>query len=292
MPNKQRKLLQAPVQLSLFDFDPTDLQPSPRVGSPTVPTNTAPSSERPEKTPRKRQLLAGAHLIEYALRRSKRRSIGFLIEEDGLRVTAPRWVTIAEIEDAIRSKHRWIIKKLNEQREYWASRKKPLPLCDGAPVAYLGQTYTLRLQTTTQMPSTIRLDEAGKCLMLSLNSPASEDRIRTALDDWLKQEARRIFAERLPVFAEKLSVGYRAFALSSATTQWGSCTAEGNIRLNWRLIHLPLQVIDYVIAHELSHRREMNHSAKFWHAVQSVLPAYRETEKTLKKYSPCLIQHL
>ncbi|HEX8954995.1 MAG TPA: SprT family zinc-dependent metalloprotease, partial [Burkholderiaceae bacterium] len=103
---------------------------------------------------------------------------------------------------------------------------------------------------------------------------------------WLQQRARAIFAERLPLYAEKLGVRYRSFALSSATTQWGSCTAEGKIRLNWRLIHFSLPLIDYVIAHELSHLREMNHSPAFWATVQSVFPEFQEARKALRAHAP------
>ena len=284
MPPKRPQFLQAPVQLSLFDVEPAPVKhPLP---------SAPPSAESQEKQPRKRQLLAGTHLIEYALRRSKRRSIGFLIEEDGLRVTAPRWVTVAEIEEAIRSKHRWILKKLTEQQRYWATRKNPTPLHDGAPVAYLGKTYTLRLQPALHASFVVTPDEAGQHLVITSGPSNREGRLQTGLEQWLKQEAHRVFSQRLSVFAEKLGVTYRAFALSSAKTQWGSCTASGNIRLNWRLIHLPLHVIDYVIAHELAHRREMNHSTRFWSAVQSVLPAYREAQTILKNHSPSLIQQL
>jgi len=103
---------------------------------------------------------------------------------------------------------------------------------------------------------------------------------------WLQLEAKRLFAERLPVYADKLGVAYRSFALSSATTQWGSCTADGRIRLNWRLIHFALPMIDYVVAHELSHLREMNHSPRFWATVQSIFPEFEAAKKALRDSGP------
>jgi len=69
-------------------------------------------------------------------------------------------------------------------------------------------------------------------------------------------------------------------------TQWGSCTIEGKIRLNWRLIHFTLPLIDYVIAHEISHLREMNHSPRFWATVQSVFPEFQEAKKALRERAP------
>ena len=72
-------------------------------------------------------------------------------------------------------------------------------------------------------------------------------------------------------------------SLSSARTRWGCCSASG-IRLNWRLIHLPLDLVDYVVAHELAHLREMNHSARFWAEVARLCPDWRERRAALKKH--------
>ena len=105
----------------------------------------------------------------------------------------------------------------------------------------------------------------------------------TARDD---AEAKRLFGERLPLYADKLGVAYHSYALSSATTQWGSCTAQGKIRLNWRLIHFTLPLIDYVIAHELAHLREMNHGPRFWATVQSIFPEFETAKKSLREQAP------
>jgi predicted metal-dependent hydrolase len=102
---------------------------------------------------------------------------------------------------------------------------------------------------------------------------------------WFCDEALRIFAARMDHFAPLLGVSYRQLALSSAGTRWGSCTVDGSIRLNWRLIHFPLSLIDYVVAHELSHLREMNHSPRFWATVESVYPDYDGAKVALRTRS-------
>ena len=112
------------------------------------------------------------------------------------------------------------------------------------------------------------------------------------MQGWLQGEAKRLFGERLAIYAEKLGVNYRAYALSSAATRWGSCSSDGKIRLNWRLIHFPLSIIDYVVAHELAHLREMNHSPRFWETVESIFPEFREARQTLKHHPPELLPTL
>jgi len=225
------------------------------------------------------------HLLEYRLLRSRRRSIGFLIDEEGLRITAPKWVTIAEIENAIREKQRWILAKLAERRERSARRLQPeMQWRDGAALPYLGINLTLRI-LAAQAAGVVH-DEASGELRVSLPPDAGEQQLKDRVQGWLQLEAKRLFAERLPIYAEKLGVSFRSFALSSATTQWGSCTVDGRIRLNWRLIHFALPMIDYVVAHELAHLREMNHSPRFWATVQSIFPEFEAAKKALRDSGP------
>ncbi len=232
-----------------------------------------------------RRIQVDNHVLEYTLVRSKRRSIGFLIGDEGLRLTAPKWVTISEIESAIREKQRWILTKLNERRERSARRLQPqMQWRDGASMPYLGADITLRI--AAGQSAGIMFDSDQRELIVCLPADAAEQQLKDRVQGWLQAEAKRIFAERLPQYATKLEVIYRSFALSSATTQWGSCTADGKIRLNWRLIHFALPLIDYVIAHELSHLREMNHSPRFWATVQSIFPEFESAKKALRDQAP------
>ena len=248
----------------------------------TAPTPPPPSSR--SATP-KRRLHVGNHILEFTLLRSKRRSIGFMIDDDGLRVTAPKWVTLADIDTSIREKQRWILSKLNERRERSARRLQPtMQWRDGAALPYLGGTLTLRIVAAQRNGVVLNTD--AKELVVCLPAGSTEQQLKDRVQGWLQQEAKRLFHERLPLYAEKLGVTYRQCALSSATTQWGSCTADGRIRLNWKLIHFSLPLIDYVIAHELSHLREMNHSPQFWATVQSIFPEFESAKKALRLQAP------
>jgi predicted metal-dependent hydrolase len=253
--------------------DPLELPPAPAAPNTAVGAHT------------RRRIQLQEHSLEYRLLRSKRRSIGFLIDDEGLRMTAPKWVTIAEIESAIREKQRWIFAKLSERRERSARRLQPqMQWCDGTSLPYLGIDLTLRI--IAAQAAGVVYDEVAGELTVSLPPDATEQQLKDRVQGWLQMEAKRIFAERLPVYAEKLGVQFQSFALSSATTQWGSCTIEGKIRLNWRLIHFALPMIDYVIAHELSHLREMNHSPRFWATVQSVFPEFEAAKRALRERAP------
>ena len=252
---------------------------------PAPPRITLPSPPRAPSDPPLRRIVLGNYAVDYELRRSSRRSIGFMIDDDGLRVTAPRRVTLADVDIAIRAKQRWILTKLHERGERRAQRmqKPPLRWVDGAQLPYMGGEITLRLQEAAR--SHCLFDAETRELSLGVAPGLSEWQLKERVKLWFQEEARRVFAERLDHYAPRLGVRYNAFALSSAGSRWGSCTVQGNIRLNWRLVHYPLSLIDYVVAHELAHLREMNHSPRFWAAVAEVYPDYDGARLALRKRS-------
>ncbi|VVE33313.1 metal-dependent hydrolase [Pandoraea pneumonica] len=268
--------------------------PPQNPGVTTNPTNPAPPatsdlSDAPV-TPRRapaageRVIMLDGHALYYRFKRSSRRTIGFIIDESGLAVTAPRWVTIADVEAAVVEKKRWIFNKIAEFRERSARRVIPrVNWVDGATLPYLGHTLTVRLGGR---PGAQQYDIHTHTLWLDLPPQAAPEQMRDRVQGWLQQEARKLFTSRLDVYGERLGVRYSALGLSSATTRWGSCSADGRIRLNWRLIHFPLGVIDYVVAHELAHLKEMNHGPRFWQAVASIFPEFESARDTLKSHAP------
>lgn len=281
-------------QLELFAQDffaalepaakPTPPQPLFKA-PPTPPRVVFPTPPRTPDAPPLRRIQLGQHSLEFELRRSSRRSIGFMIDDDGLRVTAPRRLTLAEIDNAVRAKQRWILTKLHERVERRAVRqqKPPVRWVDGAELPYLGGQIVLRLQEAVR--SRCEFDMETRELTVGVVPGLSEWQLQERVRLWFQLEAKRLFAERMEMYAARLDVTYSSLTLSSAGTRWGSCTVEGHIRLNWRLIHYPLGLIDYVVAHELAHLREMNHSPRFWATVESVYPDYDGAKAALRKRS-------
>jgi len=303
----------ASPQLSLFDAPPsneapsTPLAPAPRAAGPRepaarpVPVLPVPDSDsvaparRHEPSPlhfmhpqAEREIQLGEHRVGYALRRARRSSIGFVVSAEGLQVNAPRWVSLQNIDSAVQAKAGWIVRKLQEQRD--RARRMDAARVewrDGTSLPFLGETVIIVLDprvagavlnTDAQaLPGVPRL-----LLHVGLPQTAEPEQIRDSVQSWLQRQALRIFTERCKHFADTLGVRMTRLSLSSAQTRWGSASADGSIRLNWRLVHFGLQVIDYVVAHELAHLREMNHSAAFWDVVRSVVPDYQVLRNTLK----------
>lgn len=295
------------LQLSLFDFDAVGADPSPAAtvapaaGGPTASTVSHARPQQVSAAPPRadslgafdhprasRSLTLAGTQVAFEFRRARRRSIGFVVGPEGLSVSAPRWVGMTEVEAALREKSRWILRKLQEQQER-ARRvaQARVQWRDGTSLPFLGETLVVVidpratgavLNTQAQaLPGVARLS-----LHVGLPQECSPGQLRDAVQSWLQRQARRIFEERCAIFAQRLGVRVRRIALSSAATRWGSASADGSVRLNWRLVHFALPVVDYVVAHELAHLREMNHSAAFWDIVRSVVPQYEAARTRLE----------
>ena len=234
-----------------------------------------------------RQVLLGDVLVAYAFRRSARKSIGFSITVSGLTVSAPKWVSLDDIDRAVQEKSGWIIKKLQETRErHERAESARIEWKDGMELPFLGQPLRVLIDCTIRrsvLESQLLQVAAMPTLRLAIPTTASTpEQIRHAVHRWLLLQAKLLFVARLDHYAPQLNVKWRQLSLSNATTRWGSASANGSIRLNWRLMHFKLAVIDYVVVHELSHLRVMDHSPRFWATVGSVMPDYAALRAALK----------
>ncbi len=273
--------------------------PAPERGASEPPPKSPPAPAPPPALPlgellapasfrhpqARRELLLGDAVVAYALQRVRRRSIGFTVSAEGLSVRAPTGVTLTAVDDAVRRKSGWILRKLAETRER-QQRQEQVRIVwqDGAVLPYLGAPLTVVLDPAQSAAGTLRAAAAGAPAELRIGLPASANaaQIRDAVQAWLMRQARAHFTERLDHFAPLLGVRWSRLRLSSAQTRWGTAKTDGSIRLNWRLLHYRPAVIDYVVAHELSHLRVMDHSPRFWSTVATVVPDHAALRRCLR----------
>ena len=231
-----------------------------------------------------RQIKLQETTIAYAFQRVKRKTIGMSVGPDGLEVRAPRWATVASVEAVLHEKSAWILRKLQESQERQKQmRHTIIEWRDGATLPFLGEQWVVRLDPEHQSLLTSHEDATPKCLHIALSLHAQPGQIRDAVQAWLMQQAKLNFTQRLDHFAPKLGVQWKRLSLSNASSRWGTASADGSIRLNWRLIHFKQDVIDYVVVHELSHLRVMNHSPQFWETVGSLVPDYQQRRHALNE---------
>lgn len=215
--------------------------------------------------------------ISYTLKRSsRRRSIGLRIDERGLTVSMPLRASEKWLHSVLQEKAGWVVEKI---AGWQAHQPLVIEWCDGARIPFCGDVLVLRVA-----PDLFGAPPAlcGEILHLQLAGAMTPKNIAHTIEQWYRQQALHLFEQRVAHFASLLQVVPQTFKLSSAHSQWGSCTVRGVVRLNWRLIKLPLALIDYVVVHELAHLVEMNHSAAFWQVVEQGCPDYRVRREQLR----------
>lgn len=221
--------------------------------------------------------------VPYTLKRRRCRAIGMKIDCDGLTVSVPLRESLGWVESVLQDRAKWVLKKLDEWENEESVR---LVWEESAIFPLLGEPWQLATTASGVMQMTkVKMKknvERGQ-LALPLPSMLTTQEVEKFVMEWYHKQALVCFSKRMAYFANKLSLPRPQLRLSRAKTQWGSCDMRGIVHLNWRLIQLPLSLVDYVVAHELSHLIEMNHSSAFWKTVESIYPNYLAVREELRR---------
>lgn len=215
----------------------------------------------------------------YNLVRSKRKRVAIYIKDGAVTVRAPLKADIKKIEEFINSKQHWIETKLSA---YSARKDRCSEIFECKRFPFLGEDLTV---VSTRNKS-VKIKDGSIFIpdeYFDNGQVCKSDKLERALRSAYRRSAQIYLKQRMDEIAAKTKLKYTRFALTNATTKWGSCDSENGIRLSWRLMLLDKSVVDYVIVHELAHTVEHNHSKNFWNLVHTILPQYKEKIKCLKE---------
>ena len=207
--------------------------------------------------------------------RSNRRSFSLEIRPDGrLVVRAPRVVTNAQIQEIVDQKTEWIEKNRAAVKRRFGE-VQPKTFSPGELFWYLGEQYPLKL-TFRQRPL---LDLDGAFLLsMSARTNAKETFVA-----WYRKETRRITRDLIRKYAAQYKFKVNSVRVTSARTRWGSCSGQQNLNFTYRLSMAPMNVIEYVVVHELAHLKIRNHGRDFWRQVAALKPDYHKDRDWLKR---------
>ncbi len=253
--------------------------------------------------------------IHFELRRSTRRcSVGITIDFSGVKVTAPKRMPMERVLELVRTKARWIVQK---QAEFEQKKPEPKRFVSGERFLYLGQELRLEVagiseardQTLVQPKPKIPAAKALQADLFSFDfsiaipakvpkpSVVLEDlvlkiahapNLRTQLERWYKLEAEQVIKSRVEHYCQGLGWKPPKVFIRDQKKRWGSCNAKGELRFNWRLVMAPLELLDYVVVHEMAHLKVLDHSPKFWRLVEQIMPDYKTQHQALHDLGPSL----
>lgn len=228
---------------------------------------------------------ATSEAFDYVLVRSRRKSIGIQVKDDGcVEVRAPLRESQRSIDEALDRHHAWILERSRACLER-RTRLRRRRFDDGEAIPYLGRTLELRLLDTAG-PERPRVD--GERLLVrrpsGLDAAASAAAIRTAVGGFLVERSADVFHDRHVAMSRLVGESALRITIKDMRSRWGSCGPKRRMSLSWRLILAPLDVIDYVIAHELTHIRHPDHSRRFWDDLARSLPGWRRSRDWLRAH--------
>ncbi len=216
--------------------------------------------------------------IEVNIIRSNRTTACIRIQPDGsVEVRGPRLMPDSFVREFVLSKAEWIIQKRQEVAEH-QSKKRTHTYQSGDVFLYLGEEYVLSIQVAGRR----RVELTGDKLVVYTTSFEPEA-VKKQLQSWYRKEAELLIHQRIEHYAQFIPEEIESVSMENRKNRWGSCSSKGELTFNWRLSMAPMDVVDYVVVHEMCHLKHMDHSPNFWKAVGKVLPDYKKRIEWLKE---------
>lgn len=234
----------------------------------------------------------GTTAIEYDIEYTDdKKDVSIIVEwMEGIRLIAPTSITNLQVEEIVRKKAPTILQKLKEVNEI---TEPPFPkeFVSGEKFAYLGRNYRLKVYKEKGLQKAQLNFVRGRFIATVPYGIAANEKNQQLLDlfkTWYLEHGKAKVQSRLKLYCAKMGVTPNDVQLKEQRMRWGTCTLEGNIYLNWRIIMSPMSIVDYVLVHELAHLRYMNHSNDYWNFVHSILPDYEQRKEWLRVNGPTL----
>ena len=220
--------------------------------------------------------------IPYKIRRSDRaRRARIVVDADGVEVVVPRRMALRHVEPFVAEKQEWIERTLARYRQEPAAT-----LADGGSVPYLGERLELRVKVE---PGRVRPHVArrGDRLVVKVGERGTAA-VADALERWYRKRARDEVAPRLDAATARAGTHWTRLSIRGQRTRWASCSQDGAMSFNWRLLLAPEEILDYVVEHEVAHLEVLDHSPRFWRLIRSRVPDYKQHERWLRRNGPAL----
>ncbi|TRZ54173.1 M48 family peptidase [bacterium] len=213
--------------------------------------------------------------IPYSIIYSNRKTINIIVERDRkVVVRAPLNTSEDFIKKEIQKRKRLLLEKVGHHQKYPAETQTK-EFVSGESLMYLGKNY--KLYVVDEPIEGVSFD--SKFFICKTN----QSEARVLFREWYKKAAERIIIPKVKILATQLGISYNSITILDLKYRWGSCTPKDNLHFNWRLIKAPMNVIEYIIIHELTHIYETNHTPEFWTRVSVQQPGYEKAKAWLKE---------
>ncbi|MDB4230042.1 M48 family metallopeptidase [Paracoccaceae bacterium] len=221
------------------------------------------------------------------IRANRSKSVTIKIEDENIKVIVPENLSDKRIEDLIKKRSTRIKQKIKIYNE--TVRPKPKEYVNGESFTYMGRNYRLKIILKKEKEVKLKDGYLNTYINKTVSKNNMEETVKKSLENWYQIKALEKLTEKTKRYASILGVTPKSVTVKEYKSRWGSCSSDGDISFNWRIIIAPHQIVDYIVVHELCHILEHNHSPKYWRHIKNVIPNHKECREWLKLNSAALV---
>ena len=215
--------------------------------------------------------------MEYTVIKQKRKTATIVINDQlEIVVKVPKYVTKKQIEAMVKQNEEWILavlekkKKLIETQDWYYTKR----------ILYLGEYWPVEIRIEPFKKPKVDFTDKGFIIV----SDGSELKARQLIEQFYRKQAKDKLTKLTEQYAHIVGVQFQKITIRNQTTRWGSCSSRGNLSFNLKILCAPIQMIEYVVLHEVMHLKHFNHSKDFWHDIKELMPDYMERMNYFKQY--------
>ena len=227
--------------------------------------------------------------IQYQIIYSKRKTIGIILDKErGLLVRAPKRVSKKEITELLIKKEKWIRKSI-EKINAIQGTPEPIQFRGGETIRYLGNTYPLRRVREVRRSTLVKFIDDEFIIYVPINSNNNQELIRKKMINWYREQAAIIFSNRVEYYSGIIGAKPDSVRIRGFKRRWGACHSNGLIEFNWKILLASIEIVDYLVVHEMAHLIAAGHSPQFREILRDIIPDFKERERWLRNFGPTLI---
>ena len=219
------------------------------------------------------------NLFNYKILYSKKRkrTIGYKIVDNTMVITSPYGVKNNFLMNLIERKKYWAIERIEKN-------KKKKDYINQNSIIFLGNEIQINIKESELLFNGGYCELNDNILNITISKNYTQDILRNTIKNWYKKQCLNIIIERVKFYSEKYNLKYSKITIKEQKTVWGTCNYKNDLTFNFKILMFNLNVIDYLVVHELSHTIYRNHSQQYWNMVEKILPNYKELDSMLKNY--------
>jgi len=218
------------------------------------------------------------NLFNYKISYSKNRkkTIGLKITDGILVITSPKNIKTDFILSIIKKRERWILERIKSKQ------RLNKELINNNKIKFIGSEIEIIIKENSLLKNGGYCELINNNLLINISNNYDENLLKTIIKNWYKDKCFELISKRVDEYAKQYNLNYNKITIKEQKSVWGTCNIRNDLTFNWKIMFFDLDVIDYLVVHELAHTIYRNHSKSYWNYISKIIPNHKELREKLK----------